>query len=121
MRLSRSAAIRFAVERILVGIGDTWQAIATVIGIALFGIISLQFMTAGRVTVEPAAVLGFGIYEDQVGSHPIVRVRLSDGGVAEIPTSTSVVHGCREGSRIWILRRPHMLSVDPRGCPPGFG
>jgi hypothetical protein len=118
MPLSRSAAIRFAFERTVFGIAENWAAIAMVVGLCLFGIMAGSFLYSGPVAIEPAAVLGVDFYEDRYGPHPIVRVRLSNGSVTEVVTTTSAVRECREGSRIWLLRRAHSLAVDPGGCSP---
>jgi hypothetical protein len=118
MRLSRSATIRFALERTVVGIAENWLAIVTVVGIGFLGILGGYFLYSGPTQTESAEVVGFGIYENEIGTHPIVRVRLADGGIAEVASTTSIVRACRAGSRIWLLRRRHSLAVDPAGCSP---
>ncbi|HEX5185172.1 MAG TPA: hypothetical protein VFW19_18710 [Allosphingosinicella sp.] len=116
MPLSRSAALRFALERTAAGLAGNWLAIVTIAGLGLLLVWGGYRLVGEPGRIETAEVMGFGGYETEVGTKPIVRVRTAQGVVQELIASAPALSECRRGRRIWLIRRAHGLIVDPRGC-----
>jgi hypothetical protein len=116
VKLSRRAIIRFRFELSYAALAENWAAILAVAGLTAFAIVMGHYLFMGPTTSEEGRVLGFGVYETAYGTQPIVRVRTKSGEVQELAAGTGTLGHCRTGDTIRLVRRPHALRVDMRGC-----
>ena len=100
---------------------DLWQAALVVLAvIGLF--IGLGIWLTRNADRPPVAddgeVVRFAAYFTDKRPQPVVIVRLGDGRVVQLRVPRSATVHCRVGSRIRLVRRGEILTVDPRGCAP---
>jgi hypothetical protein len=108
--------LKFRLEWIAGEIGRNAVALIVIIGLLALAVLAGWFLLGGPATVEPAQVLGFGTYETDYGTRSVVRIRTRSGEVHELVAANVSLLSCLPGSRILVVRRPHSLIVDPRGC-----
>jgi hypothetical protein len=96
---------------------ENWAAIlATAGGLAVVLAAWHSLFLGGPATPEEGEVLGFGIHEGAYGTQSIVRVREKSSLVQELPAPIGSLDRCHIGSTIRLVKRPHALRVDMRGC-----
>ena len=117
MKPSRAASLRFQLERPFAVLAEKWVAVLASAGVLALVVAAWHalFLT-GPATPEEGEVLGFGIYEGAYGTQSTVRVREKSGLVQELPAPVGSLDRCHKGSTIRLVKRPHALRVDMRGC-----
>lgn len=115
MKLSRSARLRFGLELAGQWIADYGRAMLAVAGLLALAIVAMDYFFQGEAKPEAGMVAGFGTAAYYTGDEPLVTVRTKDGRLVQLPAPPAV-RVCRIGDRILLIRRPHSLMVDPRGC-----
>lgn len=93
-----------------------WKAVVAAMSLAGAFILLAVIKTSGPVLLEIANVARFGSYADDLGNHPTVIVRLSDGSTQEIMSTPELLRACTVGATIALVRRARSFQVHPRGC-----
>jgi hypothetical protein len=121
VRLSPSEGLRFAIAWTEDWAANYGVALLAIAGMLAVGIGVSSYALSGPVSTERGRIVGFGTYATQFGDQPLLKVEMSDGRVIELQAPDPIIRGCRVGSQIELMRRPHDLQVSPRGCVLGGG
>lgn len=112
--------MRNLIESVFWWAKDYWKALALLLALSS-AFIAFGIWVTRNANLPPVAdegeVVRFGTYFFEKQPQPVVIVRLSDGSVVQLRVSRGDTIRCRVGSRIRLIRRGEILTVDPRGCP----
>ena len=95
---------------------EEWRA-ALGLGIVVAALVGYILVRQSRPTeFETAKIIRFGSYANDTGDHPSVTASTTDGASIQVFTIGAPLGNCVVGGQIRLVRKPHSVSVDPRGC-----